>query len=486
MSSTSRFLGNKKRLPPLFHRSGGLTSLVKRGTNGTESVDMGLVQSTFLPQKQVSYRLQPSTPTPTTIGGTNGSQVNFQFSSTENVHNVNSVRIDLTFVNGTGVSVPMAPSPFFFESSSMSLSSSSSVPFFDQRSQDYCHQLMLYEEQEAVRILRESNFRGVGPYGEIAISQSEIVGPPAGVISNFHSPLEAGADLAIGETRTISYYLMDSPLECSGFSPLFLRDTTTSITISFNFASNFLTWAAAAGAAVQIQNVNLTIEGTKMDPIAAEGVKRALCRPNINIALSYTRPIRSVETFATLSDTTEYTVVLREMVGIFSYLSFAIWNDGTTTSANGKNSLIQSYSPQADNTASGTVTPGTVGGIYQVSNFNFLKSGSVVEDSIRLTSDQLNQRGLCSTQEKSFLLNYYPAMYLYSFSNNALEDGHYNPGCLHGVSYLDSTNAIQFTPGTTIATPTRMVVTGRLCCELVYSTDASGRGMLEAVTSTGM
>lgn len=480
--SLPSFLSNRKPEGVLFEKVGGLTAVIKRGTNGTESTKMGLDIARFLPQEQVSYRLNPSSPFPQNIAASAGAQMDFQLSCEANIHTINSARVDVTITAG-GADIIVAPSCFWFGVASMSLSSASSQPIWDQQWQDYLAQLIKYEPEEAKRIMSESGFRSVGPFGDIAISQSAVVGPPVGVISNFSSPLESGPAILAGQSRVFSYYLMDSPLEAVGFSPLYLRGTTASMNMRFVWAANPLYWANAAAQTATITNVQLCLEGCRMQELVRAGVEEYLTSPNVNLSISYARPIRQIETYASLSSSAQTTVQLRNMVGLFSDIVFFISNEGQTTAANGPNSLLQSYSPQADDTSTGVVTPGLTGLAYRVQAFNFLNNGVVVADSVTLSNDTLNQRALCATGEKSYLLNKYESLYLYSFAANCLIDTHSCPGPVHGTRYLNSVNSIQFNVMNNIATPVAVNVSGRLQCELHYSTDSAGRGRCDAVTS---
>lgn len=478
--SLPSFLSNRKAEGVLFEKVGGLTTVIKRGTNGTETAKMGLDIARFLPQEQVSYRLNPSSPFPTTIAASAGAQMDFQLSCEANIHTINSARVDITITAGAS-DIIVAPSCFWFGVASMSLSSASSQPIWDQQWMDYLGQLLKYEPEEAKRIMSESGFRSVGPFGDIAISQTGIAG--SGVISNFSSPLESGPAILAGQSRVFSYYLMDSPLEAVGFSPLYLRGTTASMNMRFVWAANPLYWANAAAQSATISNVQLCLEGCRMQELVRSGVEEYLTSPNVNLSISYARPIRQIETYASLSSSSQTTVQLRNMVGLFSDIVFFISNEGQTTAANGPNSLLQSYSPQADDTSTGVVTPGLYGLAYRVQAFNFLNNGVVVADSIQLSNDQLNQRALCATEEKAYLLNKYESLYIYSFSSNTLRDTHLCPGPIHGTRYLNSVNSIQFNVINSIATPCAVNVSGRLQCELHYSTDSTGRGRCDAVTS---
>src|SRR5690606_15386518 len=151
-------LGNKKPIGTLFYKSNGLTTLYRPGSNGTETTRMGLIASSFLPQSQITYRLNSSTAIPQNVTAAGSSQFDYILSKNINVHQINSVRLEITLQNNSGVDVQIAPTPFWFNQVAISSNSACAQPIWSQQPMDYIFQLMKYEEQEAVRILNESGF----------------------------------------------------------------------------------------------------------------------------------------------------------------------------------------------------------------------------------------------------------------------------------------------------------------------------------------
>jgi hypothetical protein len=465
----STFAANKTQGGLIFNKFGGSTIVRHPRRPNTDTAVIAADLSIIDPANAVLFRLNPNTPL-NGLGSSSQVAVEWSFSAGLNIHRIDSVKIEMLVRNAGLTPVFIAPTPFWFNSVQMSATSAGDQPFWTTNASSHITQLVWnYEEQHALKIAREENFRSTNGFGEAAIELAAAT-PGPGIVSSYYSFLQAGDSLAPGETRRVAFYLLDSLLQAPGFTPQVLIANTLSMDIRATFNAGDV-WSSANNS-VTIDNVQLVFEGARADEGQLMKIGTFLRAPETKLIIPNKRYITAVENFASIAADTPVTVNLRTFVGTFSSLKFYLGPSGAKTSTTGVDSLLQLYTAKSGDSSTNVIVQGSKGEAFQIKNFNLLQQGVQITDTVNMSSQDLQTRAMSTSEEKAFLGQYYPAIYNYSFSTDTMRDEHTAPSIRHGYRVLQGDYSLQFEVSAPL-TNVNLYIVGNMYQELVYEAQSS-------------